>query len=78
MAPREVRRSGYRAYRLSYWICTLQRPRAFFRPAAGSPEAQSALAVVTASERLELLNVDVLSRLVVNGAGEIGAMLTAT
>lgn len=45
---------------------------------AGSPEAQSALALVTSSERFELLNVDVLSRLVVNGAGEIGAILTAT
>lgn len=45
---------------------------------AGSPEAQSALALVTSSERFELLNVDVLSKLVVNGAGEIGAILTAT
>jgi hypothetical protein len=45
---------------------------------AGSPEAQSALALVTSSERFELLNVDMLSRLVVNGAGEIGAILTAT
>jgi hypothetical protein len=45
---------------------------------AASPEAQSALALVTSSERFELLNIDVLSRLVVNGAGEIGEILTAT
>jgi hypothetical protein len=45
---------------------------------AASPETQSALAPVTSSERFELLNIDVLSRLVVNGAGEIGAILTAT
>ena len=41
----------------------------------GSPEANAALALVTSSERFELLNVEVLSRLVVNGAAEIGAML---
>jgi hypothetical protein len=45
---------------------------------AAPPEAQSALALVTSSERFELLNIDVLSRLVVNGAGEIGEILTAT
>jgi hypothetical protein len=44
---------------------------------AGSPEAHSALALVTSSERFELLNVDVLFRLVVNGAAEIGLILNA-
>jgi hypothetical protein len=32
---------------------------------------------MTSSERFELFNVDVLSRLVVNGAAEIGAILDA-
>jgi hypothetical protein len=45
---------------------------------AATPEAQSALVLVTLSQRFEPPNVDVLSMLVVNGAAEIGATLTAT
>ena len=44
---------------------------------AGSPEAHSALALVTSSERFELLNVDQLARLVIQGVADIGAMLQA-
>jgi len=42
---------------------------------AGSADAHSALALVTMSERFELLNVDQLARLVIQGVADIGAML---
>jgi DNA-binding IclR family transcriptional regulator len=42
---------------------------------AGSTDAHSALALVTMSERFELLNVDQLARLVIQGVADIGAML---
>lgn len=41
----------------------------------GSADAHSALALVTTSERFDLLNVDQLARLVTQGVAEIGEML---
>jgi DNA-binding IclR family transcriptional regulator len=43
----------------------------------GAPETHAALALVTTSERFELLNVDLLARLVMHASSEIGAMLQA-
>jgi hypothetical protein len=57
---------------------TADRKRIGVNVDTASPEAQSALAPVTSSERFELLNIDVLSRLVVNGAGEFGAIMAAS
>jgi len=45
---------------------------------AGAAESHSALALVTSTERFELLNVELLARLVVQGTGDIGAALQAS
>ena len=68
----EIRRNGFYVSRgeLEADISAVAAPIR-----GGSPEPHSALALVTTSERFELLNVDLLARLVAQGAAEIGGML---
>lgn len=70
----EIRRNGFYVSRgeLEADISAVAAPIR-----AGSADAHSALALVTMSERFELLNVDRLARLVIQGAADIGEMLQA-
>lgn len=71
----EIRRNGFYVSRgeLEADISAVAAPIR-----GGSPEPHSALALVTTSERFKLLNVDLLARLVAQGASEIGSMLQDT
>jgi DNA-binding IclR family transcriptional regulator len=68
----EIRRNGFYVSRgeLEVDISAIAAPIR-----GGSPAPHSALALVTSSERFELLNIDMLAKLLMRGADEIGAML---